>query len=49
MACMKKSLGSYKTPKSIAFAEHLPLSPVGKVLRRNVRERYLNAQDRRIN
>ena len=35
----KKRLG-YKAPKSIRIVEELPVSPVGKVLRRSVREKY---------
>ena len=44
----KARLGSYKAPKTIAFVEELPLSPVGKVLRRKVREPYWAGHDRRI-
>ena len=43
---VKARLGSYKTPKSVAFVAALPLSPVGKVLRRQVREPYWAGQDR---
>jgi acyl-CoA synthetase (AMP-forming)/AMP-acid ligase II len=39
-------LGSYKAPKTIRFVEQLPLSPVGKVLRRAVREPYWVGQQR---
>ncbi|MEM1578791.1 MAG: AMP-binding protein [Archaeoglobaceae archaeon] len=38
--CKEKGLASYKVPKSITFVRELPLSPVGKVLRRFVREKY---------
>jgi acyl-CoA synthetase (AMP-forming)/AMP-acid ligase II len=44
----KARLGSYKAPKSVAFVAELPLSPVGKVLRRQVKERYWAGQDRRV-
>jgi len=37
----KEALSRYKVPKSITFVEELPLSPVGKVLRREVRKKYL--------
>ncbi len=43
-AHVKQVLGSYKTPKSIAFVNDLPLSAVGKVLRRQVKERYFSRQ-----
>jgi fatty-acyl-CoA synthase len=48
IAYVKQRIGSYKAPKSIAFVEQLPLSPVGKVLRRKVRQRYWEGQERRI-
>jgi acyl-coenzyme A synthetase/AMP-(fatty) acid ligase len=35
-AC-KSSLGSMKAPKSVDFVDDLPRSPVGKVLRRELR------------
>ncbi|MCY1459498.1 hypothetical protein D9M71_769810 [compost metagenome] len=37
---VKGRLGRFKAPKSIQFVEALPLSVVGKVLRRQVREKY---------
>ncbi len=37
---VKGRLGRFKAPKSILFVEALPLSVVGKVLRRQVREKY---------
>ena len=46
---VKLRLGSYKAPKTVAFATGLPLSPVGKVLRREVRERYWREGARAIN
>lgn len=46
---VKHRLGSYKAPKSVAFVAALPLSPVGKVLRREVRERYWAQATRSIN
>lgn len=41
-------LGGYKTPKSICFVEELPLSAVGKVLRRVVRDKYWQGRERRV-
>jgi acyl-CoA synthetase (AMP-forming)/AMP-acid ligase II len=46
---VKDRLGSYKAPKSLAFVDTLPLSPVGKVLRREVRQRYWGNNARLIN
>ena len=45
---VKARLGSYKAPKSIKFVADLPLSPVGKVLRRRVKEPYWAGRERRI-
>ncbi len=45
---VKAKLGSYKAPKTIVFVSELPLSPVGKILRRKVRERYWLGQERRV-
>ncbi len=44
----KQRLGSVKAPKSVDFVESLPKSPVGKVLRKEVRKRYWTGHDRRI-
>lgn len=45
----KDRLASYKKPKSVEFVQELPHSPVGKLLRRVVREPYWKAKGRRIN
>jgi acyl-CoA synthetase (AMP-forming)/AMP-acid ligase II len=45
---VKGALGRYKAPKSVAFVDALPLSVVGKVLRRQVRERYWKGLARRV-
>ena len=45
---VKARLGSYKAPKSIAFVAELALSPVGKVLRRQIKELYWAGRDRRV-
>ena len=41
-------LAGYKKPKGIDFAEDLPVSGYGKILRREVRERYWQGQDSQI-
>ncbi|MHA1378250.1 MAG: class I adenylate-forming enzyme family protein [Candidatus Helarchaeota archaeon] len=33
-------MASYKKPKTVVFAEKFPISPVGKVLRAKIREKY---------
>lgn len=45
---VKGRLGRFKAPKSLAFVRELPLSAVGKVLRRQVRDKYWQSQARRI-
>ncbi len=41
----KERIARYKAPKKITFVKELPLSSVGKVLRRVVREKYLNKKN----
>jgi fatty-acyl-CoA synthase len=41
-------LAGYKAPKSIRFVESIPLSPVGKPLRRALREPFWADRERRI-
>ncbi|MCY1381703.1 2-succinylbenzoate--CoA ligase [compost metagenome] len=45
---VKERLGRFKAPKSVTFVDALPVSAVGKVLRRQVRERYWKDQSRRV-
>ncbi len=40
IAFVKERLAGYKAPREVVFVEALPLSPVGKVLRGTIRERY---------
>jgi acyl-CoA synthetase (AMP-forming)/AMP-acid ligase II len=44
----KTKLGSLRTPKSIDFIGTLPRSPNGKVLKREIRDRYWVGFDRKI-
>ncbi|MFS0755895.1 MULTISPECIES: class I adenylate-forming enzyme family protein [Noviherbaspirillum] len=44
----KRELGSVKTPKSIEFWDELPRSAVGKVLKRDIREKYWQGQWRSV-
>jgi len=48
IASCKEVLGSMKTPKSIDFTAALPRSAVGKVLKRQVREKYWQGHGRRV-
>jgi acyl-CoA synthetase (AMP-forming)/AMP-acid ligase II len=46
--CVQR-LGSYKKPKNVILTtEPLPKSPVGKVMRKNLREPYWEGRDRRV-
>jgi acyl-CoA synthetase (AMP-forming)/AMP-acid ligase II len=48
VAACKEKLGSVKAPKSVDFVAALPRSPVGKVLKKDLREQYWQGQQRRI-
>lgn len=45
---VRKAIGPVKAPKSIAFADELPLSAVGKVLRKEVRAKYWSNSRRKV-
>jgi long-chain acyl-CoA synthetase len=44
----KKSLASYKKPKSVEFVSELPRNPQGKLLKKVLREKYWANRDRKI-
>jgi len=44
----KNALGSMKAPKSVDFVDTLPRSPVGKVLKRVLREPYWAGQPHHV-
>jgi acyl-CoA synthetase (AMP-forming)/AMP-acid ligase II len=44
----KQKLGSVKAPKTIDFVSSLPRSPVGKVLKKDLRARYWQNASRNI-
>lgn len=48
IAACKKALGSVKAPKAVHIQDDLPRSPVGKVLRRELREKYWNHLERKV-
>lgn len=48
IAQTKARLGGYKAPKTLIFVDELPTSVVGKVLRRQVREKYWKGSARKI-
>ena len=48
IALCKQKLGSVKAPKSVDFIPALPRSPVGKVLKKDLREEYWRDSQRKI-
>jgi acyl-CoA synthetase (AMP-forming)/AMP-acid ligase II len=48
IALCKDRLGSVKAPKTIEFVDSLPRSPVGKVLKKDLRAQYWQDMDRKI-
>jgi acyl-CoA synthetase (AMP-forming)/AMP-acid ligase II len=44
----KAELSSVKAPKTIEFVDQLPRSPVGKVLKRVLRDRYWVGRERQV-
>jgi acyl-CoA synthetase (AMP-forming)/AMP-acid ligase II len=48
IALCKDKLGSVKAPKTVDFVDSLPRSPVGKVLKKDLRQQYWTKTDRKI-
>jgi acyl-CoA synthetase (AMP-forming)/AMP-acid ligase II len=48
IALCKQRLGSVMAPKTVDFIESLPRSPVGKVLKKDLRQQYWQAAQRKI-
>jgi acyl-CoA synthetase (AMP-forming)/AMP-acid ligase II len=44
----KQHLSSYKKPKSVDFVKELPKNPIGKVLKRKLKEQYWGGQEKMI-
>ena len=44
----KEHLASYKKPKSVEFIDAIPKNPYGKVLKRELREKYWAGEARRV-
>jgi acyl-CoA synthetase (AMP-forming)/AMP-acid ligase II len=44
----KDHLASYKKPKSVEFIAEIPKNPYGKVLKRELREKYWVGETRRV-
>jgi acyl-CoA synthetase (AMP-forming)/AMP-acid ligase II len=48
IASCKAAIGSMQAPKSVDFIDELPRSPVGKVLKRELRAPYWSGRDRLV-
>ena len=48
IAYCKAQMASFKTPKSVEFVKSLPKNPQGKILKRELREKYWAGQKRRV-
>jgi len=44
----KQRIARYKAPKSLEFVDALPKSPAGKILKRELRERYWAGRERKV-
>jgi fatty-acyl-CoA synthase len=42
IAHLQNHLAKFKVPKSVAFVDALPLSGMGKILRRELREKFVS-------
>ena len=48
IALCRKNLAGYKSPKSVEFIDALPKNPSGKILKRELREKYWAGTGRRL-
>jgi len=48
IATAREHLASYQKPRSVDFVEALPKAPTGKILKRELRERYWQDQERQV-
>lgn len=48
IAHCRLSLAGYKCPKQVGFVSELPRNPSGKILKRQLRERYWKGHERRV-
>ncbi len=44
----KKKLGGYKCPKAIEFWESIPTTPIGKILRKDVKKKFWEGYERSV-
>jgi long-chain acyl-CoA synthetase len=48
IAFCKKHIAGYKAPKSVAFVDSLPKNPTGKIMKRELKEKYWKGHKRKI-
>jgi acyl-CoA synthetase (AMP-forming)/AMP-acid ligase II len=48
IAYCKAHLAGYKCPRSVDFIDSLPMNPTGKILKREIREKYWKGCDAKI-
>ncbi len=46
---VKTRIAGYKAPRSVEFVDALPISGAGKILKRELRKRYWDGADRKVN
>ncbi|MBN1106206.1 MAG: hypothetical protein JXL84_22550 [Deltaproteobacteria bacterium] len=44
----KRRLAGFKTPKSVEFVKNIPKNPTGKIMKKEIRNRYWAGADRNI-
>ncbi|MEM7018245.1 MAG: AMP-dependent synthetase, partial [Pseudomonadota bacterium] len=44
----RQNLASYQKPRSVEFVDSLPKAPTGKILKRDLREKYWTNKDRNV-
>src|SRR5246127_3236901 len=49
IAWARTRIANFKAPKSVDFVDAIPRNAAGKMLKRELRERYWKGRDRRVN
>ena len=49
LGLVKQAKGSIQAPKTVDFADEIPLSPLGKPDKKALRARYWDGADRQVN
>ena len=44
----KQHLASYQKPRSVDFVDSLPKAPTGKILKRDLRDKYWKGRDAKV-